>query len=108
MREIKESDWKVLRQLFPLALDRFCELVLSEIDEIQEDDTTTRHQKYIGIFHIMRRRNEEMALVFDDPRRSKALMQLTALRARKLLTNEEFARFSEETRGIVQTLLSHK
>ena len=97
----------MLRQLLPTALDRFCALILSEIDEIQADETTTRHQKYVSIFHIMRRRNEEMALVFDDPQRSKALMQLTALRARKLVTDEEFARFSEETRNIIHTLLRH-
>jgi hypothetical protein len=107
MREIKESDWKILRQYFPVALDRFCQLVLSEIEEIQHDETTTLHQKYVGIFHIMRRRNEEMALVFDDPRRSKALMQLTALKARGLVTEDEFAHFSPETQQIVDVLLSH-
>jgi hypothetical protein len=32
MREIEEPDWKVLRRVHPLALERFCERVLAEID----------------------------------------------------------------------------
>lgn len=28
-REIRESDWKLFRQLRPLALDRFCQRVLA-------------------------------------------------------------------------------
>lgn len=33
-RAIPEADWKVLRRLHPLALERFCERVLCEIDGI--------------------------------------------------------------------------
>ncbi len=33
MREIKkEPDWKVLRRVHPLALERFCERIPAEID----------------------------------------------------------------------------
>jgi hypothetical protein len=35
MREIKEPDWKVLRRVHPLALERFCEGVLAEIGRIR-------------------------------------------------------------------------
>jgi len=34
MREIKEPDWKVLRRVHPLALERFCEHALAEIDRV--------------------------------------------------------------------------
>jgi hypothetical protein len=35
MREIKkEPDWKVLRRVHPLALERFCERVSAEIDRV--------------------------------------------------------------------------
>ena len=32
--DIPERDWKLFRQLQPLALERFCEKVLSEIRDI--------------------------------------------------------------------------
>jgi hypothetical protein len=36
MREIKEPDWKVLQRVHPLALERFCERVLDEIDRLSQ------------------------------------------------------------------------
>jgi hypothetical protein len=33
MRDIKETDWKVLRRLHPLALERFCQRVSSLSEE---------------------------------------------------------------------------
>jgi hypothetical protein len=106
MREIKESDWKILRQVHTLALERFCQLVLTEVQGVQHDQAQSAYQKYLAIYEIMRRRNKEMALIFDDLRRSTALTQLTAMRSRGLLTEDEFARFSEETRSIIGMLLT--
>ena len=36
-RAINESDWRLFRKLEPIALDRFCERVLSEINQISSD-----------------------------------------------------------------------
>ena len=36
-RVISESDWRLFRKLQPLALERFCERVLSEINQISSD-----------------------------------------------------------------------
>ena len=33
-REIKEFDWKILRRLHSLALERFCERVIAEIERV--------------------------------------------------------------------------
>jgi len=45
MREIKEPDWKVLRSVHPLALERFCERVLAEIDRVSRDGATSHHAR---------------------------------------------------------------
>jgi len=29
-REIKESDWKLFRRLYPVALERFCRRIVTE------------------------------------------------------------------------------
>ena len=105
MREIKESDWKILRQLHTVALERFCERILLEIEQIHSDTTKSFHQKYLQIYAALRRRDKEIALTFNDLRRSTALHQLTAMRARDLLTEEEFSRFSQETRDSVALVL---
>ena len=105
MRQIKEADWKILRQLHRVALERFCERILLEIERIHADSTKSFHQKYLDIYQVIQRRNREIAQTFDDLRRSTALTQLAAMQAHGLLTEDEFSRFSEETRDIIALLL---
>lgn len=105
VREISESDWKVVKQLHAVALDRFCERVLSEVDDIAADTLRTSHQRYLALFETVQHRNKEMANVFDNLRRSTALLQIAALRSRGLLEDSEFMRFSEGTRALVEVFL---
>jgi hypothetical protein len=90
MLEIKESDWKVLRRLHPLALERFCERVLDKIDRVSRDDAKSYHARYLQIFRLIEEYNQKMAQMFDSPRRSQAFMMLAQIRSQGLLTEEEF------------------
>ena len=105
MREIKESDWKILRQLQSLALERLCEEILLEIAQINADTAKTFHERYLSIYKILQRRDKEVARIFDDLRRSTALIKLAAMKSHGLLTEDEFSRFSEETREVIALLL---
>jgi hypothetical protein len=105
MREIKESDWKILRKLHAVALERFCEQVLLEIERIQADGTKTFHQRYLAVYNAMRRRDKEIAQTFNDLRRSTAFAQLAAMKVRGLLTEDEFSQFSEDTQSVIGLLL---
>jgi len=104
-REIKESDWKILRQVHKEALERFCDQVLSEIERISSDSAKSFHQRYLDIWKVLRRRDKELGETFDNLRRSTAFFQLASMKGRGLLTEDEFSRFSEEIREIVALLL---
>jgi hypothetical protein len=106
MREIKESDWKILRQVHKEALERFCEQVLSEIERINSDRAKSFHQRYLDIWQVLRRREKEMAETFNDLRRSTAFTHIASMKGRGLLTEDEFSRFSQEMRHIVALLLA--
>jgi hypothetical protein len=103
--QIAESDWKLFRQLREMALERFCERALSEVRRLASDTGKGAHERYLAVFELLRHRDKELAEAFDDLRRSTAWRQLAIIRARGLITEEEFARFSPETRGAVQTFL---
>ena len=105
MREIKEPDWKVLRRVHPLALERFCERVLAEIDRVSRDGAKSHHARYLQIFRIIKQSDREIARLFDNPRRSHALTMLAQIRSEGLLTEDEFSSLSPETRGVIQMLL---
>jgi hypothetical protein len=104
-RGFPESDWKVFRQLQPLALDRVCQRVLADVGQIAADAGRSSHEGYRAVFELLQRRDEELAAAFDNPRRSTALVQLARIRAEGLLSDEEFGRFSAETRAAVQVFL---
>ena len=104
-RQIEESDLKLFRQLHAVALERFCQRVLAESDLQHRDTTRSAHERYLAIHQFFRQRDKELARLFDDLRRSTALMQLAAIKAHGLLTEEEFARFSSETQNLVAVLL---
>jgi hypothetical protein len=104
-RGISESDWKLFRQLRPLALDRFCRRVLDEVSRLAADTGTSSHERYLAVFQLLQQRDEELAGTFNDPRRSTALVQLARIWSQELLTEEEFTRFSPETRASVQVFL---
>ena len=108
LRDIKESDWKLLRQMAPVALERFCQRILEEIDLSRSDSTKSYHQRYLDIFALLQQRDKELAHAFDDLRRSTALTQLATIYAHDLLTEEEFLRFSPETRSVIELLLSRR
>ena len=105
MREIKETDWKVLRRLHPLAVERFSERVLTEVERVIDNSTESAHQRYLDIFRIIKRRDREMARLFNGPRRSQGLMMLAQIRLEGLLTEDEFSSLSPETRGVIDMLL---
>ena len=96
--EFPESDWKVLRALRAVALERFCDRVLTDIERLASDRDKAAHDRYLEIYRVIQRRDRELARAFDAPRRSQALLQLATIWSLGLLTQEELSRFSPATR----------
>jgi hypothetical protein len=103
---IKESDWKRLRRLQPIAIERFCQGVLSDVQRACSDAAATAHERYAKVFEIVEARNRTMAEIFDDVRRSNAVFRATLMRSSALITDEEFSEFSEELQDAVHRILS--
>jgi hypothetical protein len=103
--EIAEADWKLLRELKPRALERFCERALAEVSRIVADTSRGTHDRYLQLFRVLDRSDRALSEAFNDLRRSTALMRISMMRSHGLLTDEEFARFSAPTRETVRRLL---
>lgn len=106
MMHIRESDWKVLRRLKPVALDRFCERTLAECVEVATGGGDSAHERYLALYRLVHERDKELARAFNDLRRSTAINALIAMTNLDLLTASELAEFSGETRDIVQGVLA--
>jgi hypothetical protein len=106
MRDIPESDWKIFRTVREAALDRYCARVLQECTTVIEDRSVSSHDRYLQLFRLLRKRDDELADAFNNPRRSAALIQLTHIRRLGVVTDDELGRFSPETREFVNALLT--
>jgi hypothetical protein len=106
-RDIKESDWKLFRKVRELALERFCQRVLDEVEALKADVAKSAHERYIGIYRLTRERDRELADMFNAPGRSVAAMQLCMIARDGLVTEEELAQFSAELRGHVERFRSY-
>jgi hypothetical protein len=94
---LPESDWKHLRAVSALALERYSGRVLEEASVIIGDVHASHHQRYLRLYRLLQERDATVAAAFDDLRRSTAIQHLAALIRLRLLTGEELAGFSRDT-----------
>ncbi len=100
-RTIPESDWKLFTQLHPIALSRLCQQVLDDIAAIVGDKKTIAHERYLKIYKLVQQRDQTIGELFNDLRRSTAIMRLLAICSHNLITEDEIGRFTQETRDVI-------
>lgn len=97
--DLPESDWKLFRQVREVALERLCRRALEEVAAVAGDAQQSYHERYLNVFQVLRARDQEVAQAFNDPRRSRMIRQLAAMRALGLLEPGELRRFTARTRS---------
>jgi hypothetical protein len=103
-KDIKESDWKLFRRLHGVALERYCQRVIEEVKSVAEETSDSYHDGYLKIFLLLRESDKTLAQIFDDPRRSNALILLTNIIEEGLLSEEEILQFSPEALEVVESI----
>jgi len=58
----------------------------------------------VEVYRLLQARDESLGRAFDDPRRSRMLWQLAAIRALGVLEEEELSGLTPETRQQVEAL----
>ena len=105
MRQIKESDWKYLRSIQHEILNRHCDAILEVIDLILKNRKGEEHKSFIRICSLLNDKDDEIAVTYNDLKRSNALEKICHMRRNLAMTDEEFSKFSEETKNIVNRIL---
>src|SRR5437879_2655129 len=97
--QIAERDWKHWRRISEIALQRYCAHILDEVASFQRG--ADAYDRYLQLFRLLRERDGEIAVVFNDRRRSNAYQQIAAGVAAGIVSREELGGFSEETQSVV-------
>jgi hypothetical protein len=103
---VPESDWRVFSELRKVALERFCARVLEEIEASSSDASRSYHERYLTVYRLLQKRDEQLAIAFNNPRRSGMMIQLVALHMYGLLQPEELARFTPQTRTGIESVVA--
>lgn len=106
MKDVAEADWKTLRALHPIALDRYCARVLDECAALIRDESGSHHERYLQLYKLIEKRDRTIDDAFSDMRRSQAIDRLVHIMALGVLTDEELGRFSSEFREAAEFLAS--
>jgi len=92
---MKESDWKIFKQIKQKAIEEYCEHALQEFSEIINDDKEHVHNRFLLIHRLAQNRAKEMGLIFDYDSRSKAPIQLMLIRREGLADNHLLNKLSD-------------
>lgn len=103
-RTIAEKDWKVFRELRDVALQRLCQRILDETQTEITKSEKSPHERYLSLYKLIHKCDDDVGQGFNDFRRSTALMQIGIIHSMGLFTGEELRRFSPETLSFLELL----
>ena len=96
---MKELDWKVFTDIKDKAIEKYCTLALEESKEVISDQKEHVHNRYLLLYKLLQKRNKQMSLLFDGHSRSKAWIQLIAIRNEGLADEALLSKLSDEFRN---------
>jgi len=72
-------------------------MVLNDVSEgLNSEENPTNHGKYLYLYRLIENYDKQIALLFNEHSRSKAMIQLTMLRQEGLVQKEDIESLSAE------------
>jgi hypothetical protein len=104
MSGIPEQDWKRLRALKDKKLNEICADILSEINHEIKNKEDQNHKAYLKVWEIVDKRDDDIADMFNDLRRSNAVFKLALWKKKGYLSDKELNEFTESTRSTIEAI----
>lgn len=103
--EFPASDWKKFKELYGIAHERFCRQALDAVQAVLSDSERPAHERFEKVQELMRAQAKDLYRTFEHLARSQAFFQLAGFVHRDLVTEEELATFSDQTRAALNMIL---
>ena len=104
MTGIPEQDWKRIRAIKDKKLNDLCADILKEIEQEIKNKGDQNHKAYLKIWDIVNERDNDIADMFNDLKRSNAVFKLALWHKNGYLTEKELNDFTEQTRSTINAI----
>jgi len=109
MSNIPEKDWKKIRSMQNGALELACQRILDSLSETISSEDKCAHERYLELWKIIKVEDKKIANMFDNLRRSTAILQLAQWKTNDLITDQDLDSISPETKKKIDILVeSHQ
>ena len=105
MPDIREKDWKIVKSMKDDAFDLACQLIMDKLSMIITSEKKSAHSRYLELWKTLKVEDENIALMFDNMKRSSALHQLARWRFNDLITDSDLESFSPGTLKVVNAFI---
>ena len=95
MSDITETDWKIFKSIREKAIETYCQRCLAEYQEIIDSDESA-HNRYHLMYRSVENLDKQMEQIFQNLSRSKAILELTAIRGEELVDETLVSKLSPE------------
>ena len=105
-RDIAERDWKVFKELHSIAMNRFFEKAVKDMQPMLWHKDKPAQERFWDALTYAKKQREQAARLFDGKSRSNAVFQAGLIYANHLLSKEEINRFSPEMQEHLERFLT--
>ncbi len=105
-RDIPEKDWKKLRALKDTAINIACERIFQNINKLIESRGAESHKYYLKLWNLLREKDKDISLMFDDLKRSTAVFKFAMWKKNGILSDEDFKSLTDETQKRIESICS--
>lgn len=107
MNAIAEKDWKLLRKMKDEKLNTACEMILTKINTEIANKGDENHKAYLNVWEIVDSEDKKIAEMFNDLKRSNAVLKLATWKRNGLLSEQEISEFTPKTRLTIETISNY-
>ena len=105
MTKIIEKDWKLMRSMKKELLNKACEQILVKVEKLIKDQDQSAHEKYLKLWKQIKEEDKIIAIMFDDLRRSNAILKLSNWYGYELLSDKQLNQFTENTQKTIRAII---
>jgi len=87
------------------ALDLACQRTLDSLSEIISSEDKSAHERYLQLWKTMKAADKNIARMFNNLKRSSAILQLAQWKLNDLITDRDLDSFSPDTLKSVNILI---